>query len=380
MRAVFVHDHKFRRINGEIYSPGGLPNDVLSRYVGWFGSVIVVGRIIDEDQTKANYSKITNSNVMIVTGENLKRLIKEGDCVIARVPSINGYKAISFAKKYKKPYLVEVVGCTFDAYWNYGLKGKILAIPAYLVMRHYVKDAPFTLYVTSEFLQKRYPCKGKTIGISDVAIESTNETTIENRITRIKKNNNSLVLGTAGAIDVEYKGQEYVIKAIPELMKTIRKDIRYELVGDGDTQKLRKIAEECGVEDRVVFKGSIKHDEIFGWFDTIDIYIQSSLLEGLSRAVVEAMSRGLPCVAANKGGNPELVEKEYLFSTDRKEYISKEISRCVQTLIPMETRLEAANRNYFISNHDYDNDLLNTKRMRFYSSFKEFCSVCEYCE
>lgn len=374
MNAVFVHDHRFRRIDGKVYSPGGLPDGVLSRYVGWFGTVTVVGRIMDEDKAKPNYSQIVNDGVTVVTNDGLKKIIKESDCVIARVPSINGYKAIKYAKIYKKPYLVEIVGCTFDAYWNYGIKGKLLAVPAYFIMRHYVKDAPYALYVTSEFLQKRYPCNGKTIGVSDVEIEAANENVLKKRLEKIASEKNQFVLGTAGAIDVDYKGQEYLIRAIPEIEEKTGMIIKYELAGSGNPKRLSDIADTLGINEKVIFRGVIDHSNIFNWLDNIDIYVQSSLLEGLSRAVIEAMSRGLPCVAANKGGNPEIVERDFLFPTENKNAISHELSKRIILLLAKETHRRVAIRNYNVANSEYEINKLNTKRSQFYLSFVAYCN------
>ena len=369
MKAVFAHDHKFRCINNRFFSPGGLPDDVLSRYAKWFGSVTVVGRIINEEEKKEYYSEITSSNVSIVNADCLQEESKAADCIIARIPSIIGFKAIRYAKRYKKPYLVEVVGCTFDACWNYGIKGKILSVPAFITMRHYVAGAPFTLYVTSQYLQRRYPCKGRTVGVSDVSIEPSDDSLLNGRIDKICENGEPFVIGTAGAIDVGYKGQEYVIRAIPRLMQITGKSIVYELAGGGDPERLRKIAEECGVEDRVIFKGVVKHEEIFAWYDSIDLYIQSSLLEGLSRAIIEAMSRGLPCIAARKGGNIELVEDNYLFSTKSKSKISSEITSMVQSLL--KRMVPVAKRNFTIANQHYDIKALCERRDMFYTEFRQ---------
>lgn len=374
MNILFVHDHKFREINGEIYSPGGLSNEILSRYTMWFDKVTVVGRIIKEDCAQLSYSKITNPHIFIHDNSKLEEKVKETDALIVRLPSKNGYLAGFLANKYRKPYLVEIVGCGFDCLWNHSALGKVLSFPSYFLMRYCVKHAPYALYVTTTFLQNRYPCKGKTISVSDVAIETAGMEVIEKRIEKIEKNSNLLILGTAGAVDVRYKGQEYVIKAIPAIMKATGKDVRYELAGSGDSNRLRRIAEESGVADKVVFMGIINHEKIFEWYDNIDIYIQPCLLEGLSRAIVEAMSRGLPCIAANKGGNPEIVEREYLFSTKNKNDIPREISKCITKMISKESLRKVADRNYYFANSDYEVNMLNAKRSQFYLSFVSFYS------
>ena len=46
--------------------------------------------------------------------------------------------------------------------------------------------------------------------------------------------------------------------------------------------------------------------------DTCDIYVQPSLQEGLPRALIEAMSRGCPCIGARTAGIPELLPEECL--------------------------------------------------------------------
>ena len=73
--------------------------------------------------------------------------VKKSDIIIARVPSEISYYAINFANKYNKKILVEVVGCAFDSMWNHSIKGKILAIPEYLKQKHYLKKAPYAIYV-----------------------------------------------------------------------------------------------------------------------------------------------------------------------------------------------------------------------------------------
>ena len=372
MRALFVHGHKFRRIEGSIYSPGGLPDNVLSRYVDFFGELTVIGRIIEEPVTKSNYSKIVNPKIKIVDNKNMSKLIQRADVIIVRLPSINGIKAIRIAKKYKKPYLVEVVGCVFDAYWNYGLKGKLVAIPAYITMKAMVKDAPYAVYVTKSFLQRRYPCRNQQIALSDVSLESPNSNILDARLEKIRKRKDKLVIGTIGAVDVPYKGQEYVIKGLAKLKKFLPYKIEYQLIGGGNIQKLKELAKSLEVESCLVYKGIVPHDDVFKWLDNdVDIYIQPSRVEGLCRALLEAMSRGLPCLASDCGGNPELVTKEFLFSKKNKKEIPQKIFDLVIKIIDERNMIEQAERNYRISNEQYKKSLLDDLRSDFYMSFAE---------
>ena len=60
---------------------------------------------------------------------------------------------------------------------------------------------------------------------------------------KTKKEDEPIVLGTAAAIDVPYKGQAYVIEAISKLNKQ-GYNYEYQLIGTGDKTRLEKIAKE----------------------------------------------------------------------------------------------------------------------------------------
>ena len=294
--------------------------------------------------------------------EKIKKQILANDIIIARIPSDYAYYAIDYAKKFKKIYFVEIVGCPWDSLWNYNFKGKILAPIAYLKMKKYVKNIDNAIYVTNDFLQHRYPTNGNNISCSDVCLENIDEKYLIKRIEKIKKSNlnEKIILGTCAAIDVKYKGQEYVIKAISKLKNINIQNIEYQLVGGGDNTRLLKIADKYNVRENIKIIGSIKHDMVFKWLDTIDIYVQPSSQEGLPRAVIEAMSRGCPCIVSNAGGCPELIDDNFVF---RKKNVQSFIS-CFER-IDKKNMLIQCKKN-FENAKKYDNSLLINKRKNFY--------------
>ena len=212
-----------------------------------------------------------------------------------------------------------MVGCTFDAYWNMGIIGKVIAPISYLVTRHYNKHSLATIYVTNKYLQDRYPTKGLTYSMSDVIICEHSNEILNKRINKINSRieNGKIRIGTIGSLDVKYKGQQYIIRAISYLRKK-GYNIEYQLVGSGDSKMLNKIAERFNIEESIKYLGPKPHSEIFKWLDEIDIYIQPSNVEGLCRALIEAMSRACPCIASSVGGNKELLDPKDLFK--KKKY------------------------------------------------------------
>ena len=373
MGIVFVHDHKFREIDGEIYSPGGLPNEVFERYTSAFGKVVVIGRILHETEAKNRYSKITNPDVTVLDGGSLQSEVARCGAVIARLPSALGVSAIKLAKEYRKPYLVEAVGCPWDSLWNYGIKGKLAAPYFYWQMKRNVRSAGYVVYVTSGFLQKRYPTKGKSVSCSNVDICAAEDTVLNKRLERIREKTRGkgrLIIGTTAAVDVPYKGQRFVLDAFKILRDQGIDGFEYQVVGAGDAAYLRDYAEELGVADRLAVLGAMPHDKVMEWLDTIDLYIQPSLQEGLPRALIEAMSRGLPALGARTGGIPELLQNEFVFGTKNKKKIPKELSKRIVSICRPEIMEKEAVRNFGLANTEYSRDVINQRRRDFFMLFK----------
>ena len=67
------------------------------------------------------------------------------------------------------------------------------------------------------------------------------------------------------------------------------------------------------MEDRVKVLGKITSgDEMFNFFDELDIYLHPSKHEGLPRVVIEAMSRACPILASSIAGIPQLLPQNVL--------------------------------------------------------------------
>lgn len=369
--------------DGNYYASGNFPRDVWNRYLKYCDNLYVIMRegngIHDKDDPQNRKEKIDDPRIKVFLVKDIYGSIKDFfdihkhlenrkivcsvihkcDYVIMRGVNSNVIKII---KKQGKPYLVESIGCPWDALWNHGWKGKVLAVPEFISARAAIKNAEWVLYVTNEFLQSRYPTKGKSIGVSDVSIADMDSQILVKRIQKITNIGKTIVLGTAGAVNVAYKGQEYVIRAIGKL-KCQGYIVNYEMVGSGESGYLKKIAKESGVLDQVKFVGELTHDEVFRWMDSIDVYIQPSLVEGLPRALVEAMSRGLPAMGSRVGGIPELLDEEMLFKPKSIGDIAGHIQMLNQDIL-----MQSAKKS-FEKAKKFHKNFLDNKRDMFYKEF-----------
>lgn len=396
MKLMFYHggERIFKDPDGNFYTSGNFTPEVWKRYLSIADELIVVmsdgKKIISKEEAEKTKQKIDTDKIKVVLLPDkysspkdffslkkrkvINRIRKSvfDSCDFAIIRSANS-PAIAAFRKTGKPYAIEVVGCLWDAFWNHSLKGKILAPHEFFLSKRNVKKASHVLYVTNEFLQRRYPTKGKTVNCSNVSLPACDESVLENRLQKINNLESEIVLGTAAALNVRYKGQQYVIEALGKLKKQGFNNFRYDLVGGGDNSYLKSIAEKWNLTDEVNFIGQLPHDKIFDWLNSIDLYIQPSLQEGLPRSVIEAMSVGLPCAGSSVAGIPELLNDSMLF----KGKDVKAISNILKT-ITKEQMLTLSKEN-FEKAKTYDVNIISKRRLEFYKDFRKYAENKKGC-
>lgn len=107
-------------------------------------------------------------------------------------------------------------------------------------------------------------------------------------------------------IDILLSAFKLVLKSKPEATLSI---IGEDMVEGGRlTNKYRKMAEELGISKSVAFKGYMM--DVTPEYMNKDVFILPSRVEPFGRVLVEAMSAGLPVVASDVGGIPEIIPDE----------------------------------------------------------------------
>ncbi|MEH7019911.1 glycosyltransferase [Priestia megaterium] len=372
MKGLFCYDGPINCDEQGNYFGTVLNNNVFKRYFSIVDSLDIAIRVEKQEQN-SKASQITLDNINIIPMPNvasatgifntreathaLKQNIKKADILFIRLPSFIGNIAIKLAKQLSKPYIVEMVGCPWDSLWNHSIKGKIIAPYMWHTTRQNLKNAKYAVYVTNEFLQNRYPTNGEFVNCSNVELPEIEESILDSRIEKIQTLEDKIIIGTAAALNVRYKGQQYIIEAISKLKREGIK-CEYQLVGWGDSSYLKEKAKQFEVEDCIKFVGTLPHKEVFSWIDNIDIYAQPSRQEGLPRALIEAMSRGCPAIGAKSGGIPELLDKEYVFS-NKKTNID-EICNIIRNY-NKEKMIKQSKRN-FMEAKQYNKELIQKRR------------------
>lgn len=384
MRALFVHDHIFHNVNSTIYSPGGLPSSVWVRYLVNASELNVIARGIRGDNCEnlvlSDRENVTFDLFYNVKGGldyyrhkkdivgKLQRHILNSDIVILRVPSTLSYFASKICRKHKKPYYVEVSGCAWGNTWNYGnWLIKVLAPLRYFQMKRIVKGSKGAIYVTRRFLQKRYPTAQGSITsyASNVELPLFKDVVLQQHLELLNKDHKPLKLGLIGNLEMKYKGFDVVLKALKYALKNDSGlNFQLHLVGGGNSDYVEELVKKLEFTEFVTFEGRLSAGEdVFSFLDTLDLYLQPSKIEGLPRAVIEAMGRGCPVLASNVGGIPELIEDKYLCKPGNYKQLGKQLSEILNNRTE---RMKMAEIN-FGKAKDYTKQKLDERRALFWN-------------
>lgn len=107
----------------------------------------------------------------------------------------------------------------------------------------------------------------------------------------------------------EDKGHKYLINSIKRLAELTATPFTLVLAGDGPLlEETKGQVKDLELEDRVKFLGF--REDIKNLYLGSDLYVNSSQHEALSFLIIEAMAAGLPVIATNIAGNPDIVNDD----------------------------------------------------------------------
>jgi len=183
--------------------------------------------------------------------------------------------------------------------------------------REQCRFAAAAAYVTKSALQQRYPCGGFAVGVSDVQLgEGTFREPFSTHYSSVQLDDAAFAsspqkapaaalqrIVTVGSLEHPYKGTDLLIEALATVLKR-RSNVELVVIGDGRHRPaLERQAEELGVSQSVQFRGHISSVlDVRRELNAASLFVLPSRTEGLPRAMVEAMARGLACIGSAVGG------------------------------------------------------------------------------
>lgn len=117
---------------------------------------------------------------------------------------------------------------------------------------------------------------------------------------------------------MDVKNHELLLRSFARFVKK-HPDSRLQLLGDGELRKkMEQLAVELDIVEFVQFAGL--QSNVYPWLHKADVFILPSKFEGMPMTLIEAMGTGLPIIASDVGGIPDmLTDKEDALLIEPKE-------------------------------------------------------------
>jgi len=390
---ITIEQRYYKTPEGIIWTDS--PHDYLfwKRYLRYFSTVIVAARVkavfkIDKNYKRANGKNVEFLEIPYYVGpvgfainyrqiiKQIRKIRKPDTAYCFRLPSILATMAIRLLKN--DQFVLEVVGdpdTVFSSGANRSLFRSFFRILFSRNLRLECLKSVASMYVTDNYLQEKYPPSRKTftVSCSDVILRSSDILDRPKKFDFIR-NNKPIKIIYIGTLDELYKAPDILIKALA-LCKKKGLDFHLSLIGGGKyLNYLQKLARWQNVEKNVSFTGQVSgFERIKSLLDNSDVFVLPSKTEGLPRALLEAMARGVPSISTNVGGIPEILPTEALVEPNNISGLSKKILEFSSSKKLLE---RMSKRNMTVARRFVESRLKN-KRKLFYSRVRELFNGLE---
>jgi glycosyltransferase involved in cell wall biosynthesis len=229
-------------------------------------------------------------------------------------------------------------------------------------------------------LQRRYPAGSYSVGVSDVILGEL-EPAVTSSYSSVDLWNDAYIAQPGRLFDKKtepvlicvatmmqpYKAQDVLLRAL-RICHDGGLMARVVLVGDGSYRaSLERLASRLRIGTYVEFRGALPvGEEIRRVLDSADVFVLPSRVEGLPRALIEAMARGLPCIGSNVGGIPELLSAAEMVPADDPPALAAAISALARD----SARMAALSSENWHKALEYRNEVLAPRRRDFYDHIK----------
>jgi glycosyltransferase involved in cell wall biosynthesis len=397
MDVLIVCEERLERTpDGLIWGPSAY--QFWLRYLEVFDNVRIVARLLEVGRRSGQNPQANGPNVTVdpvpyylgpleylKVARQITNAVRKkygvGDAVIMRIGCHIAHPLHTILRRLGAPYGVEVLGDPYEVFGPGVVTHPLRPFFRWWFshqQRRYCAGAAAAAYVTQHTLQERYPCGAYAVAVSDVQtsaeafsdVLATDYSSVElrdgdSRTTGVGRQRPSgpFRVITVGSLAQLYKGTDILIQAIADCVGS-GADLTLTIVGDGKYRgMLEARAERLGIAGRVAFTGALPGAQaVREHLDKADLFVLPSRTEGLPRALIEAMARGLPCIASAVGGIPELLPGDDLVPPGRAAELSSKITE----VIADGARLEQMSAANIVKAREFREPVLRERRIEFY--------------
>jgi glycosyltransferase involved in cell wall biosynthesis len=292
-------------------------------------------------------------------------------CYLLRMGNISTFCWLWLFLK-RRPYAFEVVGHAGESarmvknVQEFGL-ARLIAFVNHILTKIEAKFACCASY-TSRYAQDLYPSSNKQNQWVFSSVKLDQQVVTEPR-TKQQFKTTPVHIVSIGRLEPE-KGHAVLIDALANL-KEEGVGFTAKIIGPGkEVDNLQRQVAELGLTEKVCISAAVPWGpQLFKELDNGQLFVLPSITEGMPRALIEAMARGLPAIGSNTGGIKELLGKEYLVPSGDSMALTKKITEIMDN----PERLEMMSRVNFEKAMDYRPEIMNQRKTEFWRCIKNNC-------
>lgn len=391
--------------DGAVWSQAGMARRFWERYLEVFDKVRIVARARHVEQASPEWLPVNAENIIFHAlpdyqgpadflrrssgfRKAIRAAVPKHGAVILRGPAHVANCLERQLRSARYPFALEVLGDPSQVFAPGVVEHPLRHFFRWYFsceLRRQCRQACGVAYVTRKALQMQYPNRYMSAGVSDVelpvealldgGLPSTHYSSIDLDSAGIAlsgrkpKKRGPWQIVMVGSLAQMYKGPDVLIEAVSRCVSA-GVDVTAVIVGDGKFRPaMESYAESLGVRSRITFAGQVTAGEpVRRILDAADLFVLPSRTEGLPRALVEAMARGLPCIGSDVGGIPELLGKDELVPAGNAAALAAKISEVLSD----PERVEAMSARNLEHSQEYRDVVLAERRRNFYRHVREY--------
>jgi glycosyltransferase involved in cell wall biosynthesis len=388
MRVLVALETRLDRTpDGHVWGRGWVTYSFWERYLEVFDKVGVVARLRDVAEPPPGAQPIEGPGVhvhpipyyvgpyeYVFRSLSVRRAIGAAlqpvDAAILRAPGMMSTRLHTVLRAADRPYAVEVLGDPRDVFRRGAVRTSWRPLLRWWYahnLRRQCAEAAAVAYITDHVLQEGYPPAPGAHAVACSDIDLPDAAFARGvRLPRPEQRVFNVLL--VGSLQQLYKGPDVLLRAVAVNVK-LGLDLRLTILGEGRHRpEMERLALQLGLGERVRFAGLLPAgDPVRELMDESDLFVLPSRAEGQGRALLEAMARGLPCVASAVGGIPELLAPEDLVPPGNVEALAEKVS---EVLHSRERLARMAARNLKRAG-DFHANVLRARRRAFYEVVRD---------
>lgn len=388
MKVFVTTEERFARTSdGHIWSGGSGSYSFWTRYLDVFDNVAVLARIADTKDTKPSWKKADGAGVnfhtlpyavgpagharqMFAIRRAIRDILTPTDALIVRAFSTIATH-IEAQLSPLHPFGMELVGDPYEVFAPGCLDHPLRPFLRWYFtkqLRRQCRKACAVAYVTRDGLQRRYRPGADCFTTVYSSIE-LREDAFRSSPRTFDFSNRPVRVVSIGSLERPYKGFDVLIEAIAACIRHLSPlEIRIAIIGEGRCRAaIQQQINVLGLEHHVSLVGQIPSGQaVRDELDRSDLFVLPSRSEGLPRAMIEAMARGLPCIGTSIGGIPELLDSSEMVPKDD----SPALATMIEAVLTNPDRMTRLSTQNLIKAREYHDNCLSRRRREFLETLR----------